>query len=87
MEATYRRLFKYLIDLGFEDCSKSEIDRVFEHPATETLVVFSMLGKAADDGLVRGADFTSVEVRLLQCGLLEGSLDDALREFSRTQAG
>ena len=87
MEApTYKCLFKFLLDLGFEDCSNSQIERVFEHPATETLVAFSMIAEAREDGPVRGSDLTSVEIRLVQIGLLGGSLNDALREFWKTQA-
>lgn len=84
---TYLRLFQFLLDLGFEDCSNSKIERVFEHPTTETLVAFSMMDEAGEDGPIRGSDFTSVEVRLVESGLLGGSLNDAIREFWKTQAG
>ena len=62
------------------------MERVFEHAATETLVAFSMMGMDGEDAPIRGSDFTSVETRLDQCGLIDGSLADAIREFWETRA-
>jgi hypothetical protein len=72
---TYGELFAYLRDLGFVDASRSEYDKVFEHPAAGSVLVFSMV--AADEP-ARGADLLSAEVRLQFQGLLVGAIDDAI---------
>ena len=74
---TYEWLLSYLMQLGFEDSSPSDSERVFEHPAHGTLFAFSMMGNASVDREVRDADIRSVEFRLQQEGLLSGTLANA----------
>lgn len=83
-EITYERLFTYLEQLGFEDASPSEFERVFENSQRGILFAFSMLDDATVERPARDADVTSVEFRLQQEGLLAGAITEAsrrLREF------
>lgn len=79
---TYERLFTFLEQLGFEDSSPSELERLFEHPGHGTLFAFSMLDDSSVDRTVRDADITSVEFRLQQEGLLSGTLANASPRLS-----
>ncbi len=81
-QITYEWLFAYLGRLGFEDSSRSDFERVFEHSELGILFAFSMLDEAAVDRPVRDADVTSVEFRLQQEGLLSGALTDATARLS-----
>ncbi len=80
-QITYKWLFAYLERLGFEDSSRSEFERVFEHSELRILLAFSMLDDAAVDRPVRDADATSVEFRLNQEGLLSGALTDTVPQL------
>lgn len=82
---TYQWLFKYLEQLGFEDSSPSDFERVFEHSEHGILFAFSMLDDVSVDRSVRDADITSVEFRLQQLGLLSGSLADARPRLSERE--
>ena len=81
-QITYKWLFAYLEGLGFEDSSRSDVERVFEHSGLGVLLAFSMLDDAAVDRPVRDADVISVEFRLQQQGLLSGALTDATQRLS-----
>lgn len=74
VKITYERLFTYLKEIGFEDSSPSEFERVFEHSGHGILFAFSMLDDGSVDRPVRAVDITSVEFRLQQEGLLSGPL-------------
>jgi len=78
---SYQQLFVFLQSLGFEEYSTSPLDRIFEHPATETIVAFSMIGEGGDSAQVSRSDYLSVDVRLNQNGLIELPLKDSIREF------
>jgi hypothetical protein len=81
-KVTYEWLFTYLQQLGFEDSSPSEFERVFEHSGRGILFAFSMLDDPSVDRPTRDADITSVEFRLQQEGLLSGTLADASPRLS-----
>jgi len=83
-EITYESLFEYLERIGFEDTSRSDFERTFEHSEFGILLAFSMLDNAAVDRPVRDADITSVEFQLQQHGLLSGRLADTARRLSES---
>ncbi len=81
-QITYEWLFAYLERLGFEDSSRSDSERVFEHSELGILLAFTMLDDATVDRPVRDADITSAEFHLQQQGLLSRPLTDAVHRFS-----
>ena len=82
---TYQWLFAYLQNLGFEDRSRSEFERVFEHREFGMLFAVSMLDDPTEDRVARDADILSAQFQLQQHGLLDGTLVDVaaqqVREF------
>ena len=83
-EFTYEALFAYLERIGFEDTSRSDFEKTFEHPTLGILLAFSMLEDTAVNRSVRDADITSTEFHLQQHGLLSGPLAGAAHRLSET---
>lgn len=73
---TYGSLFAYLRQLGFQDQSRTQFERVFEFHELGILLVFSMQNDVSEDRIARTADVLSAQMRLQQHGLLEGELDE-----------
>jgi len=84
-EINYQQLFEFLDSLGFEECSVSPVEKVFEHGATETMVAFSLVDESGEMSIVSNPDYLSVEVRLDQCGLIDSPLRDAIRVFQEAR--
>jgi hypothetical protein len=73
---TFRRLWRYLLSLGFEETeAKVDRKRVLYHSPSKTVLLFSDRGPNEP---VRPADFLSVLVRLEYQGLAS---DEALAEL------
>ncbi len=73
---TNSEFFELLRGLGFTERSVSASDIVFEHRPTGIALV---LGVSAENEPVRPADLLSAEIRLQHHGLLQGSLEKAIR--------
>ena len=79
---TYAQLISLLVRLGFRDVSRDQVERVFHHEGTDTLVAFSMMHKADDDAITSG-DWLSAKTNLEANGLVDGPLDERIEEDRR----
>jgi hypothetical protein len=74
---TYAQLFRLLESLGFREDSRAPMQRAFHHQPSNTLLVFSLMGKAEDSPMASG-DLLSARVNLESSGLIKGRLEDQL---------
>ena len=75
-EPTYADLFNLLRSLEFSEHTTGASRKIFEHAATDTVLLFSV---ATQDQTVRDADYVSAQVHLLAKGLIGGPLEILLR--------
>ena len=82
---TYADLFAFLVNLGFQDLSTSEFERLFEHSDSGTVLMFSMIDDMDEQSPVRTADLLSAKVHLQANGLISHPLEALIRARVETQ--
>ena len=81
---TYAQLFLLLDRLGVQDISKGWSERAFHHPASDTLLAFSMLHKS-DSDLIASGDWLSAKTNLETDGLIDGPLEHCFVEATSAE--